>query len=150
MPGSTRGSTPSSSAVTIRHGMGRPAPAGPLRPPAPEAPSGPVPSDGARQPDEPGRLDREVAHEEGEAPRRNPYRVILLLVSLAAIAGAAALLWKRIAEDPYGGFGGYGGDTGQVFLQQFIDSLMVPLLTGGLLGLCLWFALGALRRPDDG
>jgi hypothetical protein len=35
-----------------------------------------------------------------------------------------------------------------VFVQQFTDSLLVPLLTGGLLGLCLWLALGALRRRD--
>jgi hypothetical protein len=73
---------------------------------------------------------------------------VLLGVSLAAIAGAAILLWKRIEQDPYGGYGGYGGDTAQVFVQQFTDSLLVPLLTGGLLGLCLWLALGALRRRD--
>jgi hypothetical protein len=90
-----------------------------------------------------------TAEDDLEPPRRNPYRLILLLVSVAAIAGAGVLLWKRIEQDPYGGYGGYGGDTGQVFLQQFTDSLMVPLLTGGLLGLCLWLALGALRRRDD-
>jgi hypothetical protein len=83
-----------------------------------------------------------------EPPPRNPYRWVLLGVSLAAIAGAAILLWKRIEQDPYGGYGGYGGDTAQVFVQQFTDSLLVPLLTGGLLGLCLWLALGALRRRD--
>lgn len=79
---------------------------------------------------------------------RNPYRLILLIVSLAAIAGAGVLLWRRIEQDPYGGYGGYGGDTAQVFVQQFTDSLLVPLLTGGLLGICLWLALGALRRRD--
>ena len=83
-------------------------------------------------------------------PRRNPFRLILLLVSLAAIAGAGFLLWRRIADDPYGGYGGYGGDVGRVFVQQLIDALLTPLLTGGLLGLCLWLALGALRRRDHG
>jgi hypothetical protein len=93
----------------------------------------------------------EAAGEDELEPRpRNPYRVILLLVSLAAIAGAGVLLWNRIEQDPYGGFGGYGGDTARVFVQQFTDSLMVPLLTGGVLGLCLWLALGALRRRDHG
>lgn len=86
--------------------------------------------------------------DELEPRPRNPYRLILLLVSLAAIAGAGVLLWRRIEQDPYGGYGGYGGDTAQVFVQQFTDSLMVPLLTGGVLGVCLWLALGALRRRD--
>ena len=88
--------------------------------------------------------------DEVEPRPRNPYRLILLLVSLAAIAGAGVLLWRRIEQDPYGGYGGYGGDTAHVFVQQFTDSLLVPLLTGGVLGLCLWLALGALRRRDDG
>jgi hypothetical protein len=91
----------------------------------------------------------EVETEDEFEPRpRNPYRLILLLVSIAAVAGAGLLLWKRIEADPYGGYGGYGGDTAQVFVQQFTDSLLVPLLTGGVLGLCLWLALGALRRRD--
>jgi hypothetical protein len=134
-----------------QHRTRRPtAPAAPQVHP-PEPPSRPVPSDGATQPDEPGRVDPEVAPDaEYEPPRRNPFRLILLLMSLAAIAGAGILLWKRIDQDPYGGYGGYGGETADVFAQQFVDSLMVPLLTGGILGLCLWLALGALRRRDDG
>jgi hypothetical protein len=60
------------------------------------------------------------------------------------------VLWKRIASDPYQGYGGYGGDVGKIFLDQFADAALTPLLTGGLLGLCLWFALGALRRRDHG
>ena len=82
-------------------------------------------------------------------PRRNPFRLILLLASIAAIAGAGLLLWKRIETDPYGGYGGYAGDVGRIFLDQLSDALLAPLLTGGLLGLCLWIALGALRRRDD-
>ena len=71
--------------------------------------------------------------------------MILLLTSIAALLGAGVLLWRRIEQDPYGGYGGYGGDVGQVFVQQFTDALLAPLLTGGLLGLGLWLALGALR-----
>jgi hypothetical protein len=84
-----------------------------------------------------------------EPPRYNPFRLILLVTSLAAIAGAGALLWRRIATDPYGGYGGYGGDTARIFVDQLMDASLAPLLTGGLLGICLWIALGALRRRDD-
>jgi hypothetical protein len=88
--------------------------------------------------------------EERVVPRRNPFRLILLLASLAAIAGAALLLWRRIETDPYGGYGGYAGDVTRIFLDQFSDASLAPLLTGGLLGLCLWIALGALRARDRG
>ena len=104
------------------------------------------------QPATPVTLD--PAHEAPEdadepTPRRNPFRLILLLASIAAIAGAGLLLWKRIDTDPYGGYGGYGGDTTRIFLDQLSDALLAPLLTGGMLGICLWIALGALRRRDD-
>jgi hypothetical protein len=88
--------------------------------------------------------------DEYEPPRRNPYRLILLLTSLAAIGGAGLLFWKRLVADPYGGYGGYGGDVAQLFFQQFVDALLTPLLTAGLLGVCLWLALGALKRRDHG
>jgi hypothetical protein len=90
------------------------------------------------------------AQEDLEPPRRNPFPLILLLASLAAIGGAALLLWRRIAEDPYGGYGGYGGDVGRVFVQQFSDAAFAPLMTAGILGICLWLALGALSRRRDG
>lgn len=94
--------------------------------------------------------ERRPAELDDEPLRRNPFRLILLLTSVAAIGGAALLLWKRVAEDPYGGYGGVGGDVAHVFFQQFVAALLGPLLTGGLLGLCLWLALGALRRRDHG
>jgi hypothetical protein len=95
---------------------------------------------------EPLTSAQDVRDDDLEPPRRNPFRLVLLLASLAFIGGAALLLWRRLAQDPYGGFGGYGGDISQVFAQQFTDALLAPLLTGGLLGLCLWLALGAVRR----
>jgi len=118
-------------------------------PPPPTARTGhtPEPDLSAQQPTAPA-----VASTDDEflPPPRNPFRLILLLASLLAIGGAAILLWRRIDEDPYGGYGGYGGDVGQVFVQQFEDALLAPLITGGLLGLCLWLALGAIRRQDHG
>lgn len=98
----------------------------------------------------PGTSEHLEDLEDLEPPRRNPYRLILLLASLAAIGGSALLLWRRIATDPYLGYGGYGGDVAAVFSAQFVDSLMAPLLTGGLIGLGLWLALGAVRRRDGG
>jgi hypothetical protein len=77
-------------------------------------------------------------------PPRNPYRLALLLVSIAAIAGAALLLWRRLGEEPY-----YGTQTGTLFVTQLLDNLPTPVLTGGIIGLCLWLAIGAVGRRDD-
>lgn len=104
-------------------------------------------ANGADAPRETPVSDGEVrAGDDLDPPPRNPFRLILLLVSIAALLGAGALLWQRIAQDPYGQYTGYGGDVGRIFVQQLTDALLAPLLTGGLLGLCLWLALGALRR----
>lgn len=80
-----------------------------------------------------------------EQVRVNPFRVALLLASVGAIGGAALMLWLKIDEavgtfpSPY--------DVGELFTEQFTDALLVPLLAGGLIGLSLWLALGALPRP---
>ncbi|MEO8262593.1 MAG: hypothetical protein ABI566_08475 [Pseudolysinimonas sp.] len=83
--------------------------------------------------------------EEDTPPRRNPFRLALLIGSVAAIAGSGLLFWRRLAQDPYGG--SVRGELIDQFAQQFVDALLVPLLTGGLIGLALWLALGALTRP---
>lgn len=77
------------------------------------------------------------------APRLNPFRLALLLASIASIGGGALVVWKRVTEDPY--YYGVGFDVTETFVHQLVDALLVPLLTGGLLGLCIWLALGALR-----
>lgn len=82
-----------------------------------------------------------------ELPRRNPYRLILLIASIACIGGAAVLFWRRVEDTPYQS--SYGPDVASTFAYQFTDALMVPLLTGGLLGFCLWLVLGAVKRADD-
>ncbi len=85
-----------------------------------------------------------------ELRARNPFRLALLVASIAAIAGAAALLWNRLEDDPYlGVFASV--DVGIQFRTQFIEASISPLLMGGLLGLALWLALGAMRwRPRAG
>jgi hypothetical protein len=55
-------------------------------------------------------------------------------------------MWRQI-NDPYR-YGATGTDVGAQFLQQFSDSLLVPLLTGGVIGLTLWLSIGALRRRE--
>jgi hypothetical protein len=80
-----------------------------------------------------------------EAPRgRNPFRIALLLTSLGSIALSAYLLYLQLTRDPLQQY--YGNNTGRVFWGQFVDSLMIPLLTAGFLGLILWLALGAVAR----
>ena len=82
-----------------------------------------------------------------EPPARQiPYRLILLLASFAAIAGAAVLLWQRLTADPLDAY--YGSNPGILFREQFIDALLIPLLVAGLTGIIIWLALGALRRRD--
>jgi hypothetical protein len=82
-----------------------------------------------------------------EPARRIPYRLILLLASIASVAAAAVLLWQRITADPLDAY--YGSNPGILFRQQFTDALLVPLLVAGLTGVVLWLAIGALRRSDD-
>ena len=80
---------------------------------------------------------------------RNPFRLALLVVSIVSIAVAALLLWNRVGEDMY--YGGFSGtNQGLLFRSQLFAALPVPLLTGGLLGLTLWVALGAMAHRSRG
>ena len=92
--------------------------------------------------DEPGDGD--------SAPsRRNPFRLALLLASLAALAAAVVLLWSRFAADPQDYY--YGSNAGKLFQQQLVETLPGPLLIAGLAGLIAWLALGALAAaPSPG
>jgi hypothetical protein len=82
---------------------------------------------------------------------RNPYRLALLIASIVAIAGAALAIWNRVGEDVY--YGGFSGtNQGLLFRSQLIAALPVPALTGGILGLILWLAIGAMahrEKTDD-
>ncbi len=81
---------------------------------------------------------------------RNPFRLALLLASITATGGAVLLIWNRIEENPY--YQGFSGtDVGLLFGAQLREAALVPLLTGGLLGFCLWLAIGAVapRGRDD-
>ncbi len=93
------------------------------------------------------------ANADADAPPRgrNPFRLALLLTSIAAMGGGVLLIWNRIEENPY--YQGFSGtDIGMLFGAQLREAALVPLLTGGLLGLCLWLAIGVVapRRHDDG
>ena len=80
---------------------------------------------------------------------RNPFRLALLAVSIVSIAVAALLIWNRVGEDIY--YGGFSGtNQGLLFRSQLFASLPVPMLTGGLLGLTLWVALGAMAHRSRG
>lgn len=85
--------------------------------------------------------------EEEAYPRRNPFRLVLLLISLGAIGGAVALLWQKVSSDPYY-FGAPANDKMALLMDGLQSALLPSLTTGGLVGLTLWLALGALRRRD--
>jgi hypothetical protein len=128
------------SRATPRHATG-PTPVPPIREPEPPLP--------ASDPADPAAT-AEAEEADFTLRGRNPFRLALLVGSIAAIGGACLLIWNRIEENPY--YQGFSGtDLPRLFRSQLTDAALVPLLTAGLLGLCLWLALGALgrRRSSD-
>lgn len=110
----------------------------PAKAPAP-APADTAPADEG-QADDAAELDHR--------PHRGiRYRLVLLVASVAAVVTGAALVWYRLTADPIDI--DTGGDTVQLFRSQLVDSLVLPLLMAGLIGVILWLALGALRDRDD-
>ena len=129
-----------------RHATG-PTPVTPIRDeqPADVEASVPVPDAAATAtPDPP-------AEHELALRARNPFRLALLIVSIVSIGAAALMIWYRVGEDVY--YGGFSGTNQELlFRSQLIAALPVPLLTGGLLGVTLWLAIGAMAhrgRVDD-
>jgi hypothetical protein len=81
--------------------------------------------------------------------RFNPFRLALLVASLAALAIAAWLMW--VTYDNLNFYYGGGLDRWMQFLAQLVSSLPAPLITAGLLGIVLWLAVGivAPRRRRE-
>jgi len=92
--------------------------------------------------------EAQVTQEEDEPRGRNPFQLALLLMSIVSAGGAIWLYWRRFQEDPYGG-SGYSQTPNDLFFYQIVDALMAPLLTGAIVGFCLWLVLRATRprRP---
>jgi hypothetical protein len=126
---------------------------------APRHGTEPVPIASHRQPDsEPEREPDPAPVSAGPAPveradldgdlvlqARNLWRLALLITSLVAIGISAWLIWTRIGEDAfYGGFS--GTNQALLFRSQLVAALPVPLLTGGILGVILWLAIGAMAH----
>ena len=86
----------------------------------------------------------DVPQVDAEPRGRNPFRLALLLVSIVSGVGGAWLYWRRFQEDPYGA-SGYSQTPNDLFFYQIVDALMAPLLTGALVGFCLWLVLWAIR-----
>jgi hypothetical protein len=148
--------------ATARHATG-PMPVSPVREPAvtPEAMAEPATAAATRSESRAPHPDavssdaglREAGVESGDGPEhedepeprgRNPFQLALLLVSIVAAGGSVWLYWRRFQEDPYGG-SGYSQTPNDLFFYQIVDALMAPLLTGALVGFCLWLVLWAIR-----
>jgi hypothetical protein len=57
-------------------------------------------------------------------------------------------LWNGFGEDAF--YGGFSGENQiLLFRSHLLATLPIPLLTGGLLGLILWLAIGAVSHRDD-
>ncbi len=90
-----------------------------------------------RDADEPDDLDSD---DELERSRLNPFRLALLLVSLAALVAASALFGMLVTSYSTG----FSSDTfTQIFFYQVASTAPAPLISGGILGIVLWIASGA-------
>ncbi len=77
-----------------------------------------------------------------ERPRRNPFSVALLVVSIACIVLAFAVIWSTA---PQGGLSGAETfDAWKQIVSQLGYSLPLPLLSAGAVGLVLWLVLRAI------
>jgi hypothetical protein len=122
---------------------------------APRSDAPPVEIASHRQPEEPPVVsppepslpaaDPSAAPADLTLEARNPWRLALLIASVVAIAISVWLIWTRIGEDAfYGGFS--GTNQALLFRSQLVAALPVPLLTGGILGVILWLAIGAMAH----
>jgi hypothetical protein len=74
------------------------------------------------------------------APRRDPYRIALLVVSVVLLVLAGGLLGQTLRAP--------ATSDAQAFLLMDLANLGMPaLLLAGLIGVLLWILLGVLRRP---
>jgi hypothetical protein len=82
-----------------------------------------------------------------DLPPRNPFRLALLLTSLAALAVAGVLIWTQLTSDPLW-YETPGSDVWARFWEELQAALIPALIVGGIAGLALWLGLGALRRSS--
>lgn len=85
-------------------------------------------------------------HPEPSDRAPDPFRRALLILSLVSLACGLLALWHTLTEEL-----DYSSrvDVVDRFLDELDSFLVVPLVTGGVLGLVIWLALGALRRRPD-
>ena len=77
--------------------------------------------------------------EPGVTPRRDPYRLALLVVSLVLLVIAGELFWQIARPPETAGGGGYT-------IMMMAPAALPAFVLAGLVGLIVWLALGALRR----
>ncbi|HEX7833977.1 MAG TPA: hypothetical protein VF479_00750 [Pseudolysinimonas sp.] len=136
--------------TTARHATGPIPIASPRQPLAPVAAEPAEPTAPAETTASPDVAEHAAPGADADVTRstRNPFRLALLIVSIVAIAAAAWMIWNRVGEDVY--YGGFSGtNQGLLFRSQLFAALPVPLLTGGILGVILWLAIGAMAHRRD-
>ncbi|CAN5167253.1 hypothetical protein BH11ACT3_BH11ACT3_01150 [soil metagenome] len=82
---------------------------------------------------------------EHEPPRRNPFRLALLLSSLAAIVAGVAAFASWLANSSRGYNFGPNSDPLDYVWWTFTNLAPAPLLLAGLLGVIVWVVLGAVQ-----
>jgi hypothetical protein len=137
-----------------------PAPSSVPRPPddepirvAPVDPALPVGQPRVEARPEPERLDLddESDDELAEPAARNPFRLALLIVSIALLAIAAAMLWWTANNQSAYLYGSAFETAASWMVQQLMQVVPPAALVAGLLGLGAWLGLGALdalRAPE--
>ncbi len=79
-----------------------------------------------------------------EPPRRNPFEIALLVVSLAFILVGVAVVWSSASNNGFSGADAI--DPWQQLLSQLRYTLQEPLLIGGVVGVILWLGLRAIEK----
>lgn len=86
-------------------------------------------------------FDDEVIDDDLDFPARNPYRVALLVGSLASLLVGLVALWAtaNVQGDIYS-----RQDTVAIFVLSVANALAPALISGAVIGAVMWIALGAV------